>query len=400
MEINHFKINHLFFLIFLVFISYFREPIFFDYPRIWAEEGLYYQSLIDNNLLNFFITPHLGYYSLINNFIVFIGKFFPINYLAHVFTYSSYIFTLIILVSPFIIKSMIWQDNLLKFLLSYFILTMGPSYVWLNFISLQFTFAIFITLLFFKSDNQSDFGIKWTYFVFSIGCLTGVISLIFAFLFFVYSYKSISKDKLIFNLFLIFLFCLFIQTSSLLYCIFVGDTYSHLVFSNITNLLDGFNNTLFFLVNPKYLQADAKFLNLIFKLIFIIYFTILFLKCDLKIRKLILIFLAGSIIITFLSIDMKSGPRYAYPISFLLILIIFRNIYFKKYQTFSYVMLCIVMIKSFDFYFFDKSYYDLHWKTFNQEVNSFLNCDKDFIEIFPQTTNKIWKIEPLREQQC
>jgi len=59
MKINHFKINHLFFLIFLVFISYFREPIFFDYPRIWAEEGLYYQSFIDNDLLNFFITPHL-----------------------------------------------------------------------------------------------------------------------------------------------------------------------------------------------------------------------------------------------------------------------------------------------------------------------------------------------------
>ena len=382
----------------LLILAIIRKPEFFNIPRIWAEEGLYYDSFIKESFFNFLIQPNLGYYSLVNKIIVLISSLFPLEFLPLSFTLLSFLFTMLIVFTPFIIKGELWEFFYVKILLSYFILTLSPSYTWLNFISLQFFFPIFIVFLFLSDSVQSKNSKAYIYSIYLLGCLTGVISLIFSS--FLLISKSLKKNELYTNLMYIFLFSLLIQISSFVYCFITNDGYGHLDFKNLINIIDGFNNTLFYLVNPKFIQEYSRGINFLFKLIFIVYLSIIYRKKNKYLNYIILTFLTISLLISFLSISMKSGPRYSFPISFFAVLTVFAAIKFNIYKNFSYLILLIIFIKSIDFFNFDHGYYSQYWKSFNSELKAFEECNQDIIEIYPQNTNKKWFIRPMRNQLC
>ena len=393
---NKYKTLIAFFL--FLFLAIIRKPDFFQIPRIWAEEGLYYDSFINQSFFNFLIQPNLGYYSLVNKLIVLISSLFPLKFLPLSFTLLSFLFTMLVVLTPFIIKGKLWESFYIKILLSYFILTLSPSYTWLNFISLQFFFPIFIVFLFLSDPVQSKNSKAYIYSIFLLGCLTGVISLIFSS--FLLISNSIKKSEFYTKLVYIFLFSLLIQIFSFVYCYITNDGYGHLDFKNLINIIDGFNNTLFYLVNPKFIQHYSRGINLLFKLTFIIYLYMIYRKNNKYLNFIIFSFLVISFLIAFLSLSMKSGPRYSYPISFFIVLVVFVAIKHSIYKNFSFLILIIIFLKSIDFYNFDQGYYSQDWKSFKNELKAFEQCNQDIIEIYPQNTNKKWFIHPMRNQLC
>ena len=83
----------------IITLSFFREPLFFIYPRIWAEDGtIYLNSALKSSFWNIFNPNNTGYsdinyYSFFPNFISYISaNIFPISYAAHINTYSAVIF--------------------------------------------------------------------------------------------------------------------------------------------------------------------------------------------------------------------------------------------------------------------------------------------------------------------
>ena len=104
-------------ILFVLILSYFREPLFFLEPRIWAEEGsTHFQSIFQYGLFGSLFKPHIGYFSFFNNYVSSLGLgIFGLDRVAYVTTYVSFLFIISVVITPFILPSKYWDSRVNKF---------------------------------------------------------------------------------------------------------------------------------------------------------------------------------------------------------------------------------------------------------------------------------------------
>lgn len=190
-----------FLLLTFIIAIYVREPLYLLNPRFWAEEGQIYFSYAYNNpwYISLF-TPHLGYFSLLNNLAVTLS--------AHVFPlWSSSIVTtfiaLFIQITPSMIviygQSFLWDTHTKKILIL-LILLFAPitEELWLNTISSQFHLSLIALLLLLEQNDKLTIYKIWLYrFLILLAGLTGVLSCILTPIFIWKSLIYRSKENMI-----------------------------------------------------------------------------------------------------------------------------------------------------------------------------------------------------------
>lgn len=151
----------------IIILAVCREPLFFIHPRIWAEEGvIHINSFFINGLWGGLITPHLGYYSFFNNYVVAIGMtFFGLSGIAYVTTWMSFLVILLTVFSPLVLQSKFWDTDTKKILLIFFLLISGTAEIWLNTVNSQFYFCLFGALVYLSEPKEFK-GWKWIYILF------------------------------------------------------------------------------------------------------------------------------------------------------------------------------------------------------------------------------------------
>ena len=376
----------------VIILSVCREPLFFLHPRIWAEEGvIHINSVFINGLWGSLITPHLGYYSLFNNYVVAIGmKVFGLSGVAYVTTWMSFLVMLLTILSPLVLQSKFWNSDAKKITLILFLLISGTAEIWLNTINSQFYFCLF-TALVLLSEPREFKGWKWIYVLFMMvnAVMTGITSVALA-PFFVCKYlKSPTKSSTEKILTALMMFGVCIQIYSLIYLKISSDV-SRFDISNIVNFPNGFYrnivgillfpgwviHTIFVLLIPIFLlNKEARPVENSLPLIIAIYLSALF---------------------AFLSLGMSGGARYSYPISGLTFIFLLNLLSLKKVNKFThlltYFFVVIILYGAAFSYFETKNFYDPTWKKFSLSNISELPDNKFMLEIFPQWPNTNWVI--------
>lgn len=113
----------------VLLLALLREPLFFLEPRIWAEEGtVHITSIFSSGIWTSLITPHLGYYSLFNNYVTAIGLgLFGLSGVAYVTTLFSLAIILMTVFAPMVLESKYWDTSAQKGVLIFFILLIGSQ---------------------------------------------------------------------------------------------------------------------------------------------------------------------------------------------------------------------------------------------------------------------------------
>ena len=156
---NFLKNQYYFEIIFpALILSFFREPLYFFKPRIWAEDGtIYLNNAIDNSFWNIFDPSNTGlseinYYSLYTNFVSHLSaNIFPISYAAHVNTYASFLFQ--ILTCVVIYKSIfhLFKNKYICIFLALSPIFLSSPEIWLSLISVQYLCLRFLIRCHLKS---------------------------------------------------------------------------------------------------------------------------------------------------------------------------------------------------------------------------------------------------------
>jgi hypothetical protein len=383
----------IFWVVAIVFIiSVCREPLFFLHPRIWAEEGvIHINSVLTNGLWGSLISPHLGYYSLFNNYVTSVGmKFFGLSGIAYVTTWMSFLVILLTVLSPLVLQSKFWDSDAKKITLILFLLIGGSPEIWLNTVNSQFYFCLFTALVFLSEPIEFK-GWKWIYILFMMvnAVMTGITSVALA-PFFIYKYlksstKS-SKEKILVAL-LIFGAC--VQIYSLIYLKISSDI-SRFDISNIVNFPNGFYRNIVGILN---------FPGWVIHAIFALLIPIFLLNKEARavensLPLIIAIYLSA--LFAFLSLGMVGGGRYSYASSSLTFIFLLNLLSLKKVNKFThlltYIFLLIILYGAALRYFETKNVYDPGWKKFTLSNISELPENKLMLEVFPQWPNTNWAI--------
>ncbi len=382
----------------VIILSVCREPLFFLHPRIWAEEGtIHINSVFINGLWGSLITPHLGYYSLFNNYVVAIGmKFFGLSGVAYVTTWMSFLVILLTVLSPLVLQSKFWDSDAKKITLILFLLFSGTAEIWLNTINTQFYFCLF-TALVFLSEPKEFKGWKWVYILLMMvnAVMTGITSIVLA-PFFIYKYLKSSirsaEEKILVAL-MIFGAC--IQIYSLFYLKISGEL-SRFDISNIVN----FHNVFF-----RNLIGGLNFRGWVVKAMFILSALIFLANKEVRATEnslplIIAIYLSA--LFAFLSLGMGGGGRYSYAASGLIFIFILNLLSVKKVNKLThpltYIFLIIILCGSALRYFETKNFYDPEWHKFSLSNVVKLPGNNFMLELFPQWPNTNWVIIFTKEK--
>jgi hypothetical protein len=205
---NSFK----FFLIFLVFLSYYRSPFIFTDGRFVGLDLIYHLISSDLSFLASLTYVDIGarYINLISNIASLISsRLFELEYAQYVSVYLSFFVYLIVFYLILFKESYFFEENYQKYLGALIVLVSPVMNfeIWLNIINLQVYLGILTLVILFLKDNNKNI-LFYSILIFVAG-LSGIYSCIFTPLFFL---KFINK-KNYFNLicFLIIFFCTLIQ---------------------------------------------------------------------------------------------------------------------------------------------------------------------------------------------
>ncbi len=372
-------------------LSVLREPLFFTAPRIWAEEGtIHVASILSNGIWASLIKPHLGYFSLFNNYVVAFGiGLFGIEKLPYVTTIASFFIILMTAFAPLILSSKYWDTDLKKVLIVSFTIFVGKEEIWLNVINSQFYFCVFSCFLLLSDKNKIS-GWRFWYVIFMVlnGALTGITTV--ALLPF-YFYGFI-KEKHTNTLEHIILYTLFfgalIQILSLFFMTSVGSL-NRFDLLNLKNFPIGFY---------KSLMSYPKGSSLI-KILFFLFIVLALLKSKEKIKTisfmplLIAVYISG--LFTFLSLGMNGGGRYAFAPSVLVFLFLINTvpqINYNKFKNILLILTIIIFIMSMKTFFDTKGAYDPSWVRYSVSNISFDFDGNGTIKIFPQGKGTNWAI--------
>ena len=126
-------------------LSYFREPLYFSKPRIWAEDGtIYLNNALDNSFWNIFDPSNTGlseinYYSFYTNFISHLSaNIFPISLAAHVNTYASLLFQILTCIVIYNSIFHLFKNKYICIFLALSPVFLSSPEIWLSLISVQF----------------------------------------------------------------------------------------------------------------------------------------------------------------------------------------------------------------------------------------------------------------------
>lgn len=384
------------FMLFLVLLIFTREPMFFLEPRIWAEEGtVHLSSVISHGYYKSLFIPHLGYYSLFNNYIASLGLYlFGLWGVAYFSTYMSCVMMLVVVLAPYYLSSKYWKDEKDKAILSLFALTCGSGEIWLNTVNVQFFLGLF-TCFILLSDVGSLSRKKMLFICFFLiqAALTGITSVIltpfFLFKFFRLPNKLRRNDLVI----------LAVLSSGLLVQIFALCYLS--TSSDFTRLdLKYLVNFPYAVVHHLTLYVDHGFYS---KLFVITLLALLFLRSGMSLEEALPFLLAiyVSIVFSLLALEMSGAGRYAY-IPTVLIFIFLKHLRLKVFSKAYYlrsVLLYILMIFSISKYFLEiDRFYEKHWSSYS--FSNILQLQEDLfqVKIFPQWNETNWRILLTREQ--
>lgn len=376
----------------VIILSVCREPLFFLHPRIWAEEGaIHINSVFINGFWGSLTTPHLGYYSLFNNYVVAIGmKFFGLSGVAYVTTWMSFLVILLTILSPLVLQSKFWDSDAKKIALILFLLISGTAEIWLNTINSQFYFCLF-TALVLLSEPKEFKGWKWIYILLMMvnAVMTGITSVALA-PFFIYKYlKSSAKSSEEKILVALMIFGVCIQIYSLIYLKISGEL-SRFDISNIVNFHNGFIRNLI---------GGLNFRGWVVKAIFVLSVLTFLVNKEVRAKEnslplIIAIYLSA--LFAFLSWGMGGGGRYGYATSGLTFIFILNLLSLKKVnkltRLLTYIFLILIICGSALRYFETKNMYDPEWKKFSLSNIIKLPDNKLMLKLFPQWPNTNWAI--------
>lgn len=375
----------------LVLFAFAREPRLFLFPRIWAEEGsVYIQSVFANGVLGSLLLPHLGYFSLFNNFVVAGGlALFGLDGVAYATTYASLVVMLLSVCAPLILRSPLWETGLKKSILVVYALIVSSGEIWLNTVNAQFYFCLFACFLLF-SEKQEIRGGRAAYVLFmtSISAFTGVTSVVL-FPFFAYrvltrrnNYRiEISVCAILFVGLIVQMVALLVQLS--------GEGLGRLSLANVPNLASGFLNT--FLTNVGALPALVQGL---FLAALVVLGGVSYVRSKISILPLFLA-LYLCLVFSLFSLGMSGGPRYGYPVAVLIFLFLINASSGAEgsLQAVRKISVATVFFAAVAQFGNMTPYYESYWLGFSQENILRSQTGQRFLMLFPQGPGSTWRIE-------
>lgn len=376
----------------LLVLIFFREPLYFFEPRLWAEEGtVHVASIFSNGILKSLVLPHLGYYSLFNNITVALGiGLLGISGVAYITTFFSMIVIVMTIMSPLILTSKYWDSNIKKALIALFTLIIGSGEIWLNTINAQFYFCAFCAFLL-LSETKNIEGWKKVYVLtlLSIGALTGVTTIVllpFFIIKFLKEKEHSSIDKLIL---IILIIGSAAQIIAFIYTKIFFDT-GRLDLLNIKNFPAGFERNF-----STYMSFPGVVVKI--ALFPLVAFFIFFKKIrtwEMLLPLLICLYLCG--VFAFLSLGMMGGERYGFAPSVLLFIFFINLVFFNDLNKLIRVIASILVIVSiyggFESFFKTKNYYDHDWVRFSEKNIRPASYGEYSLPLFPQWPNSNWEL--------
>ena len=369
-------------------LSFLREPLFFLQPRIWAEEGtVHIQSVFNNGLWLSLFQPHLGYYSLFNNYTVALGLFFlGLEKLPYLTTILSSVVSAGAILAPLFLTSKSWSTPTKKLLLIAFSLSIGTAEMWANTINAQFYFGLFTCFLL-LSETEKINGWRSIYVVTMLinAAFTGITSVIL-FPFFVWKYlRQKAKTNLEKVILVILLIGLVVQLTAVLY-LSTNSALSRFSLNNVPNLPYGFFRNI-----TSFVPAGDSIIRLFFTVSIIALAHQKGIRIGYKNPAVIAIYV--SFTFAFLALDMGGGGRYGYIPAVLIFIFLMdlrpaRN---AKLNTFHTGVVAIILCAS-SIQFFKKTsrVYNPSWTPYSLE-NVYTNSAGELeIKIFPQGKNTNW----------
>ena len=242
------------FLIFLIFISYYRSPFIFTNGRFQSLDFVYHMISVD---LSFFdsltyVDLNARYINLISNISSLLSsRLLELEYAQYVSVYLSFLVYLIIFYLILFKDSYLFNKDYQKFLGALIVLVSPVMNfeIWLNVVNLQVYFGILtLVILFFKDENKN---ILFYFILIFVSGLSGIYACIFMPLFFL---KFINK-KNNFNL-----ICFLTIFSCTLLQLFI-------IYSSLKTHTLGENNTALVLVFNTY-EAISYAYNIIIRSFF------------------------------------------------------------------------------------------------------------------------------------
>jgi hypothetical protein len=214
-----------FLLVAFIIAIYLREPSYLLSPRFWAEEGQIYFSYAYRNpwYLSLF-SPHLGYFSLLNNIAVTLGAHaFPLWISSSITTFIAFCIQIIPSMIVIYGQSFLW-DTRTKKVIVVLLLLFAPitQELWLNTISSQFHLSLITLLLVIEHHDKLSVTRAWLYrCLIVIAGLTGVLSCILTPIFILKSFLYRNRESTIQACLLAA--CTIIQASMLGYSVYYSD---------------------------------------------------------------------------------------------------------------------------------------------------------------------------------
>lgn len=373
-------------------LIFFREPLYFFEPRLWAEEGtVHVASIFSNGIIKSLVLPHLGYYSLFNNIVVALGiKLLGIGGVAYITTFFSLLVIVMTITAPLILKSKYWDSGLKKSLTVIFALVIGSGEIWLNTINAQFYFCIFCAFLL-LSDTKYLEGWKRGYvlILLSIGALTGVTTIILL-PFFIVKFLKQKEHSSIDRLILMILFVgTVIQVIAFIYSKIFFDT-ARLDLLNIKNFPAGFARNF-----STYMSFPGVVIKIVlFPLVVLFIFFKKIRSWEMLLPLLICLYLSGAF--AFLSLGMMGGERYGFAPSVLLFVffinLVFLNGLNKLIRVIAGILVLVSIYGGFESFFKTKNYYDHDWERFSEKNIKPISDAEYRLLLFPQWPNSNWEL--------
>ena len=416
-KFNYFKKFYNFEIIFpALILSFFRQPLYFSKPRIWAEDGtIYLNNAIDNSFWNIFDPSNTGlseinYYSFYTNFISHLSaNIFPISYAAHVNTYASFLFQ--ILTCIVIYKSIyhLFKNKYICIFLALSPIFLSSPEIWLSLISVQFwgsTGLIFIL----NAKKQNFSNLIYSFLAF----FTGSGSLFILPFFLLKVIKDKKKDFFLNYISLIGITAFVIQLKS-----FLESDADSLRFQIdfLKNLPRGLVSSFF----PRFINTSNSYLPISTDTIYnpftlFIIFLFILLACisiiiclksenhDQISYGLLMPIFSYWLLSTISSMNMAGGERYGLPVYCGLTFVILLAFEYQKNKVLNLILVFIfsfIYILRIPVYFDTFKFYDPSWLNWKEQVEERTLSEAYVVKVFPQWKNfPSWELSlpPLKNR--
>lgn len=408
-------------LIFCILVI-FREPAYFIHPRILAEEGtVYLQSYLDSGPWISFFSPHLGYYSLFDNFAVNASLWMlGLVYVAAGTTALSLIVMCLVLFSPCLLPSRYWDTELKKTTIVLLSLVIGSDAIWLNTINAQFYLCLFsVYVLISETILLRKITALYCSVMLFIAALTGVTSIILLPFFALkltsgFRFRTFRESKIDWIFLLILLFGSLIQITAF-YISLKYENINRFDAGNFVHLAHGFGYSI--LSSMVITNADGVIWNIIggVCLVNILYLYYRVIKDSPETRYLMTLIIYISFTFAVLSKDMSGGARYAYPVSVLVIILLVNQAapsifkqgpmegktsskapYLNRIALFTLIAIATIKIPNF---FYTGHLYDPSWDSYYSQARLAISGKQDYIRVFPQGLGQDWRISLSNTQK-